>query len=183
LALLPGLAVPAPERRARVTAEAWAAIIAHKPTQARYEAMTFRRGPQECWHWTGAVDSSGHGSFRAGESGRTVIAHVYGWHLVHGPGVPGPVGDARVISHGCDESGCQNPAHWRPATSAENTREYASRRGTGPLADRRGAAGRARAIGAAIRGALRSGAGPREVEAAIARASAAGMPVPQAMLF
>jgi hypothetical protein len=179
---LPGPAVLAREGRARVTAEAWAAIVAHKPTQARYAAMTCRRGPGQCWHWTGAVDSSGHGSFRAGKSGRTVIAHVYGWHLLHGPALPGPAGEALVISHGCDESGCQNPAHWKPATPAENAREYAGRRGTGPLTDRRGAAGRARAIGEAIREAIRSGASPQEIEAAIARASAAGMPA-QAVLF
>ena len=92
LDLLPALAVPTTGRRGRVAAEAWAAIIAHTPTRARYAAMTCQRGPGRCWHWTGTVGSSGHGSFQAEKSGRTVIAHLYGWHLSHGPGVPGGAG-------------------------------------------------------------------------------------------
>ena len=61
-----------------------------------------------------------------------------------------------MISHQCDFAGCTNPAHMRLGTNATNRFEYLTRRRNlaNPLADVRGAAGRARAIAAAIRAGL-----------------------------
>ena len=58
-----------------------------------------------------------------------------------------------VICHQCDFAGCTNPAHMRLGTNATNRVEYIARRKNvaSPLADVRGAAGRTRAIAAAIR--------------------------------
>lgn len=189
---LPGLPPPGPARRGRLRPagrlppEVWAALTGHAPTRRRYLAKVHRRGPDDCWYWTGAISDTGHGKLRAGsraagaaEAGeppsRVVTAHVFGWHLTYGPVAVHPRSDAPVIAHRCDEPSCNNPAHWRLDDTQGNTAEYMARRtaGAGPLADRRGPAGRARAIAAAILAAQAAGTDPGP---AIAAAIAAGLP-------
>jgi len=197
--LLPGLPPPGPGpgRRPRpadrLPPEVWAALTGHTPTRRRYLAKVHRRGPELCWYWLGAISDTGHGKLRAGsravgaaEAGeppsRVVTAHVYGWHLVYGLAAAHPRTGLPLIAHRCDEASCQNPAHWRLDDTAGNTGEYMARRGagTGPLADRRGPDGRARAIAAAIRAALAAGTAPDPaIDAAIAAGlPSAGTPVP-----
>ncbi|MFI6063329.1 hypothetical protein [Streptomyces sp. NPDC051286] len=64
-------------------------------------------------------------------------------------------------------------------TTAENRAERASRHRnpTGPLADLRGAAGRTRAIAAAVRTGIAAGEDPRAIEDRIQAAEAAGLPL------
>jgi hypothetical protein len=149
----------------------------------------YRRDVSHCWYWLGAISDTGHGKLRAGTravgdgpASRVVTAHVYGWHLVYGSVAAHPRTRAPVIAHRCDEYSCQNPAHWRLDDAAGNLSDYLARRGQpdGPLADRRGPAGRARAIAAAISEAVAQGA---DVETAIWRTSAAGLPGTQPRLF
>jgi len=192
---LPGaLALPAGAPRTgaavRLPPHVWAALVAHEPTRQRYLRRAHRRDVALCWYWLGAISDTGHGKLRAGTravaadgpDSRVVTAHVYGWHLIHGPVAVDPRASAPVIAHSCDECSCQNPAHWRLDDAAGNLSDYHNRRARpdGPLADSRGPAGRARAIGAAIRAALDQGA---NVEEAIWRASAAGLPCDQPRLF
>jgi hypothetical protein len=168
----------------------WAALVAHEPTRRRYMARVYRRAVDQCWPWTGAISDTGHGKLRAGTRSaaadgppsRVVTAHVYGWHLIYGSGAVHPRSEAPLIAHRCDEYSCQNPAHWRLDDVAGNSADYQARRYRpgGPLADTRGPARRARAIAAAIRAAVDQGA---DVEAAIWRASAAGIPGAQPRLF
>jgi hypothetical protein len=159
-------------------------------------AYVHKRGPGVCWYWLGAVSDTGHGKLRAGSraagasfSGeppsRVVTSHVFGYHLVNGPVTATGGAELPLIAHICDEASCHNPAHWRLDDPRGNTVEYMNRRGNpdSPLADRRGPAGRARAIGSAIRGAMRDGAGPADVDEVIAAVIAAGMPPPQLRLF
>jgi hypothetical protein len=183
--LLPGLPQPARPGHAPppLSAREWAALAAHPPTRARYEARVHRRDPGDCWYWLGAISDTGHGKLRAGSRAaaaaaageppsRVVTSHALGYRIAHGEPPAG-----LLIAHRCDEASCHNPAHWRPADIASNTAEYAARRHAGPLADQRGPARRARAIAAAIRAALDAGATPVAVGTAIARAAAAGMPL------
>lgn len=191
--LLPG-ALPAGAARSgaavRLPPHVWAALVAHEPTRLRYLRKVHRRDITLCWYWLGAISDTGHGKLRAGTraiaadgpASRVVTAHVYGWHLIYGPAAVHPRTSAPVIAHRCDEGSCQNPAHWRLDDPGGNLSDYHNRRGQpdGPLADSRGPAGRARAIGAAIRAAIDQGA---DVEDAIRQASAAGLPGNQPRLF
>jgi hypothetical protein len=108
--LLPGLLRPARARQARppLAAGEWAALIAHPPTRARYEARVHRRGPDDCWYWLGAISDTGHGKLRAGsraagaaEAGeppsRVVTSHALGYRIAYGES-PG----ALLIAHRCD---------------------------------------------------------------------------------
>lgn len=153
----------------------WAALLADGETVARYRAHVLRRGPDECWWWTGGLTDTAHGTFRAvslpGRTRRgTVPAHLFGYRLAHGPdSLPAGL----VVRHTCDEPPCQNPQHWLAGTRGDNNRDAASRRRLAghALADVRGAVGRARAVQAAI-----AAAQPQELDAAIAAALAAGNP-------
>lgn len=162
---------------AAVPPAVWRLLLNDAGTRRRYAERTHRRGPDDCWYWLGAISSTGHGKLRASSRAcgvsRVVTAHVLGYQLANGPLEAMP-GDDPVIAHRCDEAACQNPAHWRLCTRAENTIEYVERRrwAGGPLADIRGAQGRAIAVRDAILTARSSGA---DIEAAIAAALADGL--------
>ncbi|MGI5162722.1 hypothetical protein [Microbispora sp. CA-102843] len=162
---------------AAVPPAVWRLLLNDTRTRRRYAENVHQRRPADCWFWLGAISSTGHGKMRASNRAcgvsRVVTAHVYGYQLAHGA-IEALPGDDPVIAHRCDEASCQNPAHWRRGTRAENNTEYAERRRrlSGPLADVRGAAGRAVAVRDAILRARSSGA---DVEAAIAAALAEGL--------
>ncbi|KAB7833542.1 HNH endonuclease [Streptomyces mobaraensis] len=153
---------------------AWGTLLADGETVDRYRGHVLERGPDACWWWLGAISDTGHGSFRAGShttgTSRVVPAHLFGYRLAHGVGA---LAGGLVVRHRCDEGACQNPAHWLAGTRGDNNRDAASRRRLAghALADVRGAAGRARAVQAAI-----AAADPEDLDAAIAAALAAGNP-------
>ncbi|UWM49667.1 HNH endonuclease [Streptomyces carpaticus] len=147
---------------------------------ARFEAKRYRPSPTACWHWLGAISSTGHGSFRAGTlpgptRRGTVPAHLFAYHLHHGP----PTTTDLVLCHQCDEAGCVNPTHLRPGTKAENRTEWATRRHNphSPLADTRGPAARSRAISRAIRAACAAGEPADAIDLLIRTVQAEGRPL------
>ena len=133
--------------------------------------------------WRGVF--AGHGSFRAaslpGPTRRgTVPAHLFAYQLAYGviPRLGWSGADDAVICHQCDFAGCTNPAHMRLGTNTTNRAEYFARRRNlaSPLADIRGAAGRTRAIAAAIRAGLANHEDAASIETRIRAAEAAGVP-------
>jgi hypothetical protein len=182
---VPLVELDAPITIAGVDAAMWQAWLDDPDTLRRFEALVYRRGPDRCAYWVGALSSTGHGKFRAGsraraqaETGlagpsRIVTAHVFAYQVRHGVIVAPSAG--RAVRHSCDETSCENWGHLIIGTQPENVWDYRDRRGRedGPLADRRGARGRAVAIRHAILTARRSGA---DVEEALRQAIAAGIP-------
>ncbi|MEV8590899.1 hypothetical protein AB0424_28565 [Streptomyces sp. NPDC051180] len=154
----------------------WAELATDPATIERYRAKVHHRGPDACAYWTGAISSSGHGKLRAGSrssgSSRVVTAHVLGYILAHGTAA---LAEGHVVRHACDESSCQQPAHWIAGERVDNIRDYYARahRAGHALGDVRGPDGRAVAIRDAILTAQATGA---DIEAAIAAAIAAGNP-------
>jgi len=55
---------------AEVDAGMWLAWLADPDMRRRFEALVYRRGPDQCAYWLGAVSSTGHGKFRAGPRAR-----------------------------------------------------------------------------------------------------------------
>jgi hypothetical protein len=179
---------PAQAVAASVSAEQWRAWLTDPQTQGRYEALVYRRGPDQCAYWLGAISSTGHGKFRAGSRARSqagpsriVTAHVYAYQLRHGV-IPAAWAGQVTIRHQCDETSCENWDHLVIGTQLDNVWDYRARRGRegGPLADRRGARGRAVAIRAAILAARRAGTSTEE---ALQQAITAGIPSHQERLF
>ena len=86
----------------------------------RYLAKVDRRGPDDCWPWTGKVQEHGYGVFWDGT--REVRAHRWGHEAL-----VGPIPEGQIIRHRCDVRVCQNPAHWQLGTQADNVRDMIER--------------------------------------------------------
>jgi hypothetical protein len=81
-----------------------------------------KRGPDDCWHWTGAYFSSGYGYFSCVAVGNPMNAHRGGWKVLRGD--PGKL----MVLHSCDDRGCCNPDHWFLGTGKDNMKDC-SRKG------------------------------------------------------
>ncbi len=94
---------------------------------ARFWTRVDKRGPDDCWHWTGS-NSGGYGVYAI--FGAAVRAHRVSWFLEHGH-----LPDDLDIDHQCHNldkacpggptcphRACVNPAHLRSATRAVNLR-------------------------------------------------------------
>lgn len=66
-----------------------------------------------CWPWTSGLDKDGYGVISAKRS------HRVAWEISYGKEIP----EGLVILHSCDNPACCNPAHLRPGTQIENTRD------------------------------------------------------------
>lgn len=87
------------------------------PLAERFWAKVDRRGPDECWPWTGGTNNHGHGYFDLGsrkEPLRTT-AHRVAYQLTYGPI---PAGRGNIVARTCGNQACMNPAHLRVATKA-----------------------------------------------------------------
>ncbi|MBT9257724.1 hypothetical protein KMZ32_06235 [Phycicoccus sp. MAQZ13P-2] len=112
----------------------------------RYRSKVVEVDGSGCWWWTGALSGRGHGRFWLGPQ-RVVIAHRFGYALVHGVQA---VAAVPVLGHRCDNPLCQRvgPGHVVASSYVENRREWAIRKAISgsPLDDPRGSRARAREL-------------------------------------
>jgi hypothetical protein len=90
-----------------------------------------KRGPDECWEWTGARIQRGYGQvnkLRKHPAG-TVASRISYW-LANGP-----FDTTLLVCHKCDRPPCVNPAHLFIGTSADNSHDMVTkgRHGRTPL--------------------------------------------------
>lgn len=89
----------------------------------RFWSKVVRRGPDECWLWTGGTSSTGYGRFHYSPEHRDRYAHVVS--LLIAVGEAGY--DRACACHHCDTPLCVNPAHLYWGTQATNVRDMVAR--------------------------------------------------------
>ncbi len=98
-----------------------------RPLAERFWEKVDRRGPDECWPWTGCINrKTGYGSIYAGTGARVlryahhVALEVFGRlsstpsHRVH-------------VRHSCDNPRCVNPQHLKIGTAQDNMQDREDR--------------------------------------------------------
>lgn len=94
------------------------------PMQQRYWSKVEKKGPDECWEWTGYRDKNGYGRIQK-TGGNGIPAHRYAYEIHHGA-IPAGL----IIRHSCDNPPCQNPRHLLLGTHADNARDKVERKRT-----------------------------------------------------
>lgn len=89
-----------------------------KAQKARLLAKIEKRGPDECWPWTGSIGTWGYGSFWLDSESGNMNAHRAAYMLLVGEIAPG-----LVVCHRCDRPICCNPKHLFLGTPGDNVRD------------------------------------------------------------
>ena len=108
---------PARARRSRSCSRDCADAVRRLDAAEAFWAKVDRRGPDECWEWSGTRDADGYGRRKGGG------VHRYSWTLANGRD-PGEL----LVRHTCDNPPCVNPAHLILGTHEENMADKVRRK-------------------------------------------------------
>ena len=86
-----------------------------RPLAERFWEKVDKRGPDDCWEWTGSK-VHGYGRINSGgHYGDILLAHRVSWEIHYGP-----IPEGMCVLHRYDNPGCVNPTHLWLGTKADN---------------------------------------------------------------
>jgi hypothetical protein len=85
--------------------------------EERFWKYTDKRGPDDCWEWSGGKSSNKYGELKL-LNRSSIGAHVFSYMLHKGAIEPG-----MFIIHSCNNPGCVNPNHLRQGTQVDNMQD------------------------------------------------------------
>jgi hypothetical protein len=87
----------------------------------RFWSKVAKAGPDDCWLWTAAPNSTGHVSFYWDRKTRSIPAIRAAWFFAYGEW------PEHVLDHTCSVPRCMNVRHLEDVTQAENCRRTSER--------------------------------------------------------
>lgn len=96
----------------------------YRTVEGRFWSKVDKKGPDECWEWTGGHNGLGHGKFCV-KRGNNVYAHRWSYEQVNGE-----IPKGLVIDHKCRNAKCVNPKHLHAVTQGVNLQNLATRKGS-----------------------------------------------------
>jgi len=87
----------------------------------RFNLYVDKKGPDECWPWTGGTNGNGYGRFKRDKKNefRTEYAHRFALQVKLGRGLK----EGMVAMHTCDNPLCVNPNHLVEGTQGDNVQD------------------------------------------------------------
>ncbi len=90
------------------------------PQQLFWKKVAHTTNHNECWNWTGSLNSKGYGNLQANK--QKWLAHRYSYHLNKGT-----IPNSYQITHTCDNRQCVNPNHLIAGTATYNMRDMVNK--------------------------------------------------------
>ena len=103
--------------------------------QVYFDRYVDKKGPNDCWNWTGGFNGFGYGRFYKNIGNKT---HAWGAHrLAWGFKYNHPVPEDLDCCHSCDNTRCVNPAHLYIGPHSQNMLDLVLKRRANLLPPRR----------------------------------------------
>lgn len=95
------------------------------PIEERLWARVLKRGPDDCWLWTGSQAGKGYGVIRKWDETKWAQSYAHREVLILASGLPDDTNNHAL--HSCDTPLCCNPSHLSWGSNSKNRKKARNR--------------------------------------------------------